>query len=109
MIHQRSALLLDHGAIVDNADSIAITADDKRDLTGFTGQIAGGFVAGGASFVAINVENDVEGIIETNAYIGNGVKIGQDVNFNGSVKNIRVEARPDITVNAEASASRREL
>ncbi len=81
------------------ARNIEIHAIDDRDHYGWTGAIAGGVVAGGASFVRIEVDNPVANRIETRAHLGSNTMIGMG---NGAVENLSIKSAPNIKANSEA-------
>ncbi len=81
------------------AKNVEIHAIDDRDHYGWTGAIAGGVVAGGASFVRIEVDNPVANRIETRAQVGAGSMIGMG---DGAVENLSIKSTPNIKANSEA-------
>jgi Ca2+-binding RTX toxin-like protein len=85
-----------NNAAILAADSVSVSATSNQTLYGETGQVSTGAVAMGASFVKVSVGND--SAVETQAFIGDNVDIGQST---GSVGSVSVSATSDITAKAE--------
>ena len=81
------------------ADSVSVSAASDQAIYGFTGQLSVGALGAGASFVTISVGNG--GAVETLAYIGNNVDIGQST---GTVGSVSVSADSKIRGEAETWA-----
>ena len=84
------------GATIVNANELIVSATNNQDIEGYTGQLAAGAVAIGASFVRVDVGND--SAVETRAHIGDNVNIGHST---GTVSNITVTATASLNGNVE--------
>jgi hypothetical protein len=74
------------GAVIDNAGAITVKAESDRVVTAETKGVTVGAVAAGASVGVVNIGGQVS------ATVGSDARIGQDVNFDGTVASLSVQA-----------------
>ncbi|MEL6550929.1 MAG: hypothetical protein AAFQ54_11870 [Pseudomonadota bacterium] len=88
------------GAVVNDASSLSVMADNEQDVSSTTFTVQGGVIAAGVNFSRLNLDDGNSGTGDTVARIGNNVQIGQTE----AVGDVNVKANSTIDAESETTA-----